>query len=84
MPGNIEVMTTRIVTYLYMGDDKGIRDATALAASLMILANSLLFFMTWMLDMIIQPLVAKVLAKIWLIWANGSGRHVLAWACMRA
>ena len=42
-------MTTRIVTYIYMGDDKGIRDATALAASLMILANSLLFFMTWML-----------------------------------
>lgn len=49
MPANIEVMTTRIVTYVYMGDDKGIRDATALAASLMILANSLLFFMTWML-----------------------------------
>ena len=49
MPGNIEVMTTRIVTYLYMGDAKGIRDATALATSLMILANSLLFFMTWML-----------------------------------
>ncbi|NCD09994.1 MAG: iron ABC transporter permease, partial [Negativicutes bacterium] len=49
MPGNIEVMTTRIVTYIYMGDDKGIRDATALAASLMIIANSLLFFMTWML-----------------------------------
>ena len=49
MPGNIEVMTTRIVTYLYMGDDKGVRDATALAASLMILANSLLFFMTWLL-----------------------------------
>lgn len=49
MPGNIEVMTTRIVTYIYMGDDNGIRDATALAASLMIIANSLLFFMTWML-----------------------------------
>lgn len=49
MPANIEVMTTRIVTYVYMGDDKGIRDATALAASLMILANSLLFLMTWML-----------------------------------
>ena len=49
MPGNIEVMTTRIVTYLYMGDNNGIRNATALAASLMILANSLLFFMTWML-----------------------------------
>ncbi len=49
MPGNIEVMTTRIVTYIYMGDDGGIRDATALAASLMFLANFLLFFMTWMI-----------------------------------
>ncbi len=49
MPGNIEVMTTRIVTYIYMGDDKGIRDATALAVSLMFLANFLLFFMSWML-----------------------------------
>ena len=49
MPGNIEVMTTRIVTYIYMGDDEGIRDATALAASLMFLANFLLFFMTWMI-----------------------------------
>ena len=49
MPGNIEVMTTRIVTYIYMGDEKGIRDATALATSLMLIANSLLFFMTWML-----------------------------------
>ena len=48
MPGNIEVMTTRIVTYIYMGNDEGIRDATALAASLMFLANFLLFFMTWM------------------------------------
>jgi iron(III) transport system permease protein len=36
MPGNIEVMTTRIVTFVYMGDDKGIRDATALAVSLML------------------------------------------------
>lgn len=49
MPANIEVMTTRIVTYVYMGDGKGIRDATALAASLMVLANGLLFAMTWML-----------------------------------
>lgn len=47
MPGNIEVMTTRIVTYIYMGDVDGVRDATALAASLMFLANFLLFFMTW-------------------------------------
>lgn len=48
MPGNIEVMTTRIVTYIYMGDTDGIRDATALAASLMFLANFLLFGMTWL------------------------------------
>lgn len=49
MPANIEVMTTRIVTYVYMGDGKGIRDATALAASLMVLANGLLFSITWLL-----------------------------------
>ena len=50
MPGNIEVMTTRIVTFLYMGDDKGIRDATALAVSMMVVANGLLMFMSWMLS----------------------------------
>jgi len=50
MPGNIEVMTTRIVTFVYMGDAKGIRDATALAVSMMIIANGLLFFMSWMLS----------------------------------
>jgi len=49
MPGNIEVMTTRIVTYIYMGDDAGVRDATALAASLMFIANFLLMGMTWMM-----------------------------------
>lgn len=47
MPGNIEVLTTRIVSFVYMGNDSGIRNATTLAVSLMILANSLLFFMTW-------------------------------------
>lgn len=49
MPGNVEVMTTRIVTFVYMGDDKGIRDATALAVSLMVVANALLFGMSWLL-----------------------------------
>ena len=49
MPGNIEVLTTRIVTYLYMGSDEGVRQSTALAAALMFLANGLLFFMTWMM-----------------------------------
>ena len=47
MPGNIEVLTTRIVSFVYMGNDSGIRNATTLAVSLMILANGLLFFMTW-------------------------------------
>jgi len=49
MPGNIEVLTTRIVTFVYMGDEAGIKNATALAVSLMIIANGLLFFMSWML-----------------------------------
>lgn len=47
MPGNIEVLITRIVSFVYMGNDSGIRNATTLAVSLMILANGLLFFMTW-------------------------------------
>lgn len=47
MPGNIEVLTTRIVSFVYMGNGSGIRNATTLAVSLMILANGLLFFMTW-------------------------------------
>lgn len=47
MPGNIEVLTTRIVSFVYMGNDSCIRNATTLAVSLMILANGLLFFMTW-------------------------------------
>lgn len=49
MPGSIEVLTTRIVTYVYMSDVSSIRDATALAASLMFLANALLFGMTWII-----------------------------------
>ena len=43
MPANIEVLTTRIVTYIYMGDTKGIQEATALAVSLMLCANGLLY-----------------------------------------
>ncbi len=48
MPANIEVMTTRIVTYVYLGTTEGVRQSTALAASLMFLANALLFGMTWL------------------------------------
>jgi iron(III) transport system permease protein len=50
MPGNIEVMTTRIVTFVYQGDSAGIRNATALAVSMMIIANGLLFFMSYLLS----------------------------------
>ncbi|MDT8901643.1 ABC transporter permease [Anaeroselena agilis] len=49
MPAQIEVLTTRIVTYVYLGTGKGIRDATALAVSLMIAANFVLYASTWIL-----------------------------------
>jgi len=50
MPAGIEVLTTRIVTYVYMGDSKGIRDATALAVSLMVISNAILLFITMVLS----------------------------------
>ena len=49
MPAQIEVLTTRIVTYVYMGTGKGIREATALAVILMIVANGLLYASTFLL-----------------------------------
>lgn len=49
MPAQIEVLTTRIVTYVYLGTGKGIRDATALAVSLMLAANFILYATTWLL-----------------------------------
>ena len=50
MPAQIEVLTTRIVTYVYMGTGKGIRDATALAVSLMLAANFILYASTFLLS----------------------------------
>jgi iron(III) transport system permease protein len=50
MPGGIETVTTRIVTYVYMGTGKGIREATALAVALMIIANAILIFTTFILN----------------------------------
>lgn len=50
MPAQIEVLTTRIVTYVYLGTGKGIRDATALAVSLMIAANLILYASTLLLS----------------------------------
>lgn len=49
MPAQIEVLTTRIVTYVYMGTGKGIKDATALAVSLMFAANFILYASTWLM-----------------------------------
>jgi len=46
MPAQIEVLTTRIVTYAYLGTGKGLRDATALAVSLMLAANFILYAST--------------------------------------
>lgn len=84
MPGNIEVMTTRIVTYIYMGDTAGVRDATALAASLMFLANILLFGMTWMVGKRITPLSAvRAPVRTLLNWANGNG-PASAWLALTA
>ncbi|MCX7779536.1 MAG: iron ABC transporter permease [Negativicutes bacterium] len=49
MPAQIEVLTTRIVTYVYLGTGKGIKDATALAVSLMLAANFILYASTWLI-----------------------------------
>ena len=49
MPAQIEVLTTRIVTYVYLGTGKGIKDATALAVSLMMAANFILYASTWLM-----------------------------------
>jgi len=49
MPAKIEVLTSRIVTYVYLGSGKGISDATALAVSLMLMSNLILFLSTFVL-----------------------------------
>lgn len=48
MPGGIEVITTRIVSYVYMGTGKGIQEATALAAALMLIGNFILISTAFM------------------------------------
>jgi iron(III) transport system permease protein len=42
MPGGIDVITTRIVSYVFMGTGKGIQQATALAVALMLIGNLVL------------------------------------------
>lgn len=50
LPGGIETVTTRIVYYVYLGTGKGIREATALAVSLMLISNSILMYTTFHLS----------------------------------
>ena len=42
-PGQIDTVTTRIIDYVYVGSAEGLTDATALAVSLMIIANLVLY-----------------------------------------
>lgn len=42
-PGQIDTVTTRIIDYVYVGSAEGITDATALAVSLMVIANLVLY-----------------------------------------
>ncbi len=43
-PGQIDTVTTRIIDYVYVGSSEGLSDAAALAVSLMLIANLVLYF----------------------------------------
>ena len=47
-PGQIDTVTTRIIDYVYVGSAEGLNDATALAVSLMVIANIVLYISTFM------------------------------------
>lgn len=49
MPAKIDVLTTRIISATYVGTAEGISESTALAVSLMLIANAVLFFSTFVL-----------------------------------
>ena len=46
-PGQIDTVTTRIIDYVYVGSSEGLTDATALAVSLMLIANIVLYISTF-------------------------------------
>ena len=46
-PGQIDTITTRIIDYVYVGSAEGLNDATALAVSLMIIGNLVLYVSTF-------------------------------------
>lgn len=83
MPGNIEVLTTRIVSFVYMGDDQGIRNATTLAVSLMFLANGLLFFMSWLMGRKDYTTISgKSTRPVLVELGRWKGLATFLWACM--
>ena len=45
-PGKIYTVTTRIISFVYIGSQEGLSDATTLAVFLMIIANIVLYFST--------------------------------------
>jgi iron(III) transport system permease protein len=48
-PGNIDTVTTRIINFVYIGSQDGLTDATTLAVFLMIIANLVLWFSTFVI-----------------------------------
>lgn len=48
-PGNIHTITTRIIDFVHLGTEEGIVDSTTLAVFLMIIANVVLYFSTFVL-----------------------------------
>ena len=48
-PGQIHTVTTRIIEFVHIGNEEGIIDATTLAVFLMIIANLVLYFSTFVL-----------------------------------
>jgi len=46
-PGKIHTVTTRIIDFVYIGSQEGLTDATTLAVFLMVIANLVLYFSTF-------------------------------------
>lgn len=46
-PGQIHTVTTRIIDFVYIGSQEGLTDATTLAVFLMLIANLVLYFSTF-------------------------------------
>lgn len=49
VPGQIHTVTTRIIDFVYIGTQEGLTDATTLAIFLMLIANVVLYFSTFIM-----------------------------------